>query len=105
MAQFDKLTIQNLILLSRIECTEEQKEALLKDLKKIIEYFEQLNEINTDNVAPCDHVLAGIYNVMRDDEVGKSMPRELFLSNVPAHIGGMIKVPPVLKQNGESKKS
>lgn len=98
MAQFDKETIQNLILLSRIECTEEQQEALLQDLKKIIEYFEQLNEIDTDNVAPCDHVLAGINNVTREDIVGSSMPREMFLSNAPSHIGGMIKVPTVIKQ-------
>lgn len=99
MAQFDKDTIQNLILLSRIECTEEQKEALLKDLKKIIEYFEQLNEINTDNVPPCDHVLADIFNVTREDLVGPTMPRKLFLDNAPSHTGGMIKVPTVIKQN------
>lgn len=99
MVQFDKDTIQNLILLSRIECTEEQKEALLHDLKRIIEYFEQLNEINTDNVLPCDHVLADIFNVMREDAIGPTMPREKFLANAPTHIGGMIKVPTVIKQN------
>lgn len=99
MVQFDKDTIQNLILLSRIECTEEQKEALLGDLKKIIAYFEQLNEINTDNVPPCDHVLADINNVMREDTVGPTLPREMFLANAPSHIGGMIKVPTVIKQN------
>ncbi len=99
MVQFDKDTVEKLFLLSRIECTPEQEEALLKDLYKIIEYFEQLNEINTDNVPPCDHVLAEIYNVFREDEVGSVMPRELFLSNAPSQIGGMIKVPTVIKQN------
>lgn len=99
MANFDKETIQDLILLSHIECTEEQKKALLADLKKIIDYFEQLNEINTDHIPACDHVLADMYNVMREDEVGTSLPRELFLSNAPSHIGGMIKVPPVIKTN------
>jgi aspartyl-tRNA(Asn)/glutamyl-tRNA(Gln) amidotransferase subunit C len=99
MVQFDKDTIEKLFLLSRIECTEEQEEALLKDLKKIIEYFEQLNEINTANVPPCDHVLADIQNVFREDEVGSSMPIELFLANAPDHIGGLIKVPTVIKQN------
>ena len=97
--KFDHDTIQNLILLSRIACTEEQKESLLKDLKKIIDYFEQLNEINTDDIPPCDHVLADIYNVEREDRVGPTLPRDLFLSNAPSHIGGMIKVPTVIKQN------
>lgn len=99
MAKFDKETIQNLILLSRIECTEEQKESLLKDLQKIIAYFEQLDEIDTTNVPPCDHVLAGINNVMRDDEVGPTLPRDLFLSNAASQIGGLIKVPTIIKQN------
>jgi aspartyl-tRNA(Asn)/glutamyl-tRNA(Gln) amidotransferase subunit C len=97
MARFDKETVQDLMRLSRIEYTEEQQEALLHDLKKIIEYFEQLTEINTDNVPPCDHVLADIFNVTREDAAGSSMPREDFLSNAPSHIGGMIKVPTVIK--------
>lgn len=103
MARFDQETIQNLIALSRIECTEEQKNALLGDLKKIIEYFEQLNEIDTDNVPPCNHVLAEMHNVMREDEVKGILPRDLFLSNAPDKIGGMIKVPTVIKQNESSR--
>ncbi|MBS4165620.1 Aspartyl/glutamyl-tRNA(Asn/Gln) amidotransferase subunit C [Neochlamydia sp. AcF65] len=99
MAHIDKDTIQNLMALSRIECSEEQKEVLLNNLKKIIGYFEQLNEINTDDVPPCDHVLADMCNVMREDVPGPTLPREKFLSNAPAHIGGMIKVPTVIKQN------
>lgn len=99
MVKFDKETIKNLVILSRIECTDEQQEALLKDLKKVINYFEQLNEVETTDVPPCDHVLAGIYNVMREDEIGSVMPRDVFLSNAPAHIGGMIKVPTVIKNN------
>lgn len=99
MAKFDKETVKNLMLLSRIECTDAQQDALLNDLKKVIEYFEQLNEINTENVPPCDHVLADIYNVTREDVVGEILPREDFLSNAPAQIGGMIKVPTIIKQN------
>ena len=99
MEKFDKETIQNLILLSRIECTEEQKEALLNNLKKIINYFEQLSEIDTENVPPCDHVIADMSNVMRDDVVGTTLSRDVFLSNAPSQIGGMIKVPTIIKQN------
>lgn len=99
MTQFDDKTIHNLFLLSRIECTKDQEESLVKDLKKIIEYFEQLQEINTDNVIPCNHVLAEVNNVTREDTVGQIMPRDLFLSNVPSQIGGMVKVPTIIKQN------
>ena len=98
MTQLNKNVIKNLIQLSRIDCTEEEQQALLNDLQKILTYMDQLNEIDTTNVQPCNHVLAEITNVMRDDLVANVMPREVFLSNAPAQVGGMIKVPPVLKQ-------
>lgn len=98
MAELDKKTIQALSELSRIECSEAEQEALLKDLQKILDYVDQLQEIDTSQVAPCNHVLEGMVNVAREDEVGLTMPREDFLSNVPSHTGGMVRVPPVFKQ-------
>lgn len=97
MSQLDKESIKALIGLCRINCTEQEQEALLADLKKILIYIDQLNEVATDNVAPCNQVIAGMTNVMRSDEVGQTLPRELFLENAPSQIGGMIRVPPVLK--------
>lgn len=99
MAHLNKKTIEQLTKLSRIGCTEEEQERILLDLGKILAYVEQLHEVNTDNVAPCSHVLEGMYNVMRDDVVGPTMPREVFLANAPSHTGGLVRVPPVIKQN------
>lgn len=99
MAQVDKKTVEKLTKLSRIRCTEKEQESLLKDLKKILNYIEQLQEIDTENVPPCSHVLADMVNVNREDIVGPTMSRDLFLENAPSHIGGMIRVPPVLKSN------
>ena len=98
MADIKKETIKNLTLLSRIACTEEEQEALLQDLGKILKYFEQLEEIDTSKVPPCNHVLEGMSNVMREDVVGKTLSREEFLKNAPSHVGGLIRVPPVKKQ-------
>lgn len=97
MATLDKKAIKTLTTLSRISCSEEEQEALLADLQKIVKYIEQLDEIDTSNVRACNHVLEGMSNVTREDQVGETMPRELFLDNAPAQIGGMIRVPPVIK--------
>lgn len=97
MAQLDKQAIAKLTKLSRIDCSEEEQEALLKDLKKILNYVEQLQEVDTENVPPCNHVLADMFNVTREDEIGSTLSREEFLSNAAAHVGGLIRVPPVLK--------
>jgi aspartyl-tRNA(Asn)/glutamyl-tRNA(Gln) amidotransferase subunit C len=97
MADLNKKTIEELSKLSRIGCTEEEQEAILEDLKKILNYVEQLREIDTEHVPPCNHVLDDIVNVTRDDVVGEILKREEFLANAPSHIGGMVRVPPVLK--------
>ena len=99
MAKLTKESIKNLVKLSRIECTEEEQDALLLDLEKILELFNQLDEIDTENVSPCNQVIEGMANVMREDTVGDIMPREVFLSNAPSQIGGMIRVPPVIKSS------
>lgn len=102
MAQLDKETIQKLTRLCRIDCTEEEQEALLKDLRKILDYIEQLQEIDTSNIPPCNHVLEGMCNVMREDRIGPVLDREEFLGNAPSHIGGMIRVPPIMKQKPDT---
>lgn len=99
MAQLDKKTIETLTKLSRIGCSDDEQEKLLSDLKKILNYIDLLQEINTENVPTCNHVLEGVTNVMREDEVGSTMPREAFLANAPSHVGGMIRVPPVIKSS------
>lgn len=99
MADLDKETVKKLTRLCRIECSEEEQEALLVDLKKIVKYMELLQKIDTENVVPCNHVLEEITNVFREDLIGQTLSREAFLANSPAQIGGMIRVPPVIKQS------
>ena len=99
MAKIDRKTIQNLTKLCRIECTEAEQESLTQDLQNILQYIELLQELDTENVKPCDHVLEGIVNVTREDAVGETLPREAFLANAPSQVGGMIRVPTVIKQN------
>lgn len=97
MANLDKETIKKLTRLCRIDCTEEEQDALLIDLKKILEYIEQLQEIDTENVPPCNQVLDNMANVTREDVVGQTLDRDFFLANAPSHTAGMVRVPPVMK--------
>jgi aspartyl-tRNA(Asn)/glutamyl-tRNA(Gln) amidotransferase subunit C len=97
MATINKETIATLTRLSRIKCTEKEQAELLSNLNQMLDYFELLNEIDTHDVPVCNHVLEQVCNVMREDLVGETMPRELFLANAPSQIGGMIRVPPVIK--------
>lgn len=97
MATLDRETINKLSKLCRIECSEEEQVAILQDLQKILNYIEQLQQIDTTDVPPCHQVLADMANVMREDTVGGLLDPELFLANAPSHIGRLIRVPPVIK--------
>ena len=98
MANFDHQTLEHLKKLCRIEFTEEETQDILSSLSRILDYIASLNEVNTENVKTCRYVLRGMCrNQMREDEIKDLLPREKFLANAPEQIGGMIRVPPVLK--------
>lgn len=97
MPNIDKETIKNLTELCRIDCKEDEQLSLMNDLQKILNLVSQLDEVDTEHVKPCNHVLDDMVNVEREDLVKDVMPREVFLNNAPSHTGGMIKVPPVMK--------
>ncbi|MGE5196704.1 MAG: Asp-tRNA(Asn)/Glu-tRNA(Gln) amidotransferase subunit GatC [Anaerolineae bacterium] len=97
MSDIDDEMLEQLMRLSRIRSTEEEKKKLRQGLQNIIASFEQLREIDTEGVPPCHHVLATFANAMREDEVGPLLSREDFLANAPSHVGGMIRVPPIMK--------
>ena len=99
MSKLNKESARQLSRLCHIDCGEEELDGLLQDLEKILQYIELLDEIDTTDAAPCNHIIEGMANVMREDIVGAVLDRDTFLTNAPSHIGGMIRVPPVIKQN------
>jgi aspartyl-tRNA(Asn)/glutamyl-tRNA(Gln) amidotransferase subunit C len=83
--------------LCRISCSESEKTTFLTSLESVLRYVETLNEIPTEGVPPCHTVLETLSNVMREDQPEIALSQEEFLSNAPAHTGGMVRVPNVLK--------
>ncbi|MDB2613867.1 Asp-tRNA(Asn)/Glu-tRNA(Gln) amidotransferase subunit GatC [Chlamydiales bacterium] len=99
MTELDEDTLHYLTELCHIGCSKEEEESLLNDLQKILDFIETLDAIDTSNVEPTFHIFPEIVNVMREDEIGETMKREVFLDNAPSHVAGMIRVPPVLSQS------
>jgi aspartyl-tRNA(Asn)/glutamyl-tRNA(Gln) amidotransferase subunit C len=98
MAELDREAIKKLAQLSRIRCTEEESERLLKDLRKIVDYVQMLERLETADTPVCSYVLEEVVNVLREDSCGPTLGRDEFLANSPSHVGGMVRVPPVLKE-------
>ena len=96
MSDLNDSTIDYLAKLCRIACTDDEKKTLMHDLKKVLDHIDNLKEVDTDNVPACNHVLESHLHMMREDDVGEILPRDEFLENSPDHVGGMIKVPPMI---------
>ena len=79
--------------LSRIGLKESEKEKILGDLKTILAYFEDLKNVETENVEPTYTIFADLETPQRDDLVGETLPRDQFLKNAPSSLGGMITIP------------
>jgi len=82
-------------LLGRLELTPEELDRMTTQLAGIVQYVEQLGELNTDQVEPMAHALE-ISNVFAADVVIPSLPREAALANAPHQDGEFYLVPAVL---------
>ncbi len=87
--------VEKVALLSRLKLTASELETMTTQLGRIVEYVEQLSEINTDNVAPMDHAM-DITNVFRDDQPTAGLDREEALANAPKRDDECYRVPAVL---------
>jgi aspartyl-tRNA(Asn)/glutamyl-tRNA(Gln) amidotransferase subunit C len=91
----DTKTVKHVAQLVRLGISEEEAQKFSGQFSSIIEYFNMLNEVDTENVIPASDV-ANAENVLREDEVKPSMDRDEFLKNAPQSERGYIKVPTVL---------
>jgi len=81
--------------LSRIELTDEQADALGRQLGNILGYFDKLQELDTTDVAPMAHAVE-LRNVFGEDVVRPSLSPAQALANAPQRDGDFFKVPKVI---------
>lgn len=103
MSLADEADVDHLAKLCRIKLKVEQKKKFETNLKKVLDYMDFLNEVDTEGVTPCTHVLETMENVSGDDIPRKEpFDKETFFKNAPDQVGGMIKVPPVIQFEEEN---
>jgi aspartyl-tRNA(Asn)/glutamyl-tRNA(Gln) amidotransferase subunit C len=73
--KMDKNDILRVAELARLELTDEEKAEFSRQLSDIISYVEKINELNTENVDPTDHIV-DLKNVLRDDAVTESIEKK-----------------------------
>lgn len=79
----NKETAEYVAELSRLKIKDEEIENVCKELSSILNYMDEINAtINTDSVETNEWELT---NVMREDTVEQSFPRDELLENAPEH--------------------
>lgn len=78
--------------LAKLKLSDDEKKMFTTQLGEIINYFQQLNELDTSNVIPAFKAIKG-ENVFREDKIEKGIEIHDALKNAPDVEGNLFKVP------------
>lgn len=88
--------VRHLAQLSNLQLSDEEIEHLGGDLSNILNYIDQLSELDTTGVEPTYQV-TGLENIWRDDEIETGyVDRDALLALAPERTEDSVKVPKVL---------
>lgn len=90
--------VQSIADLAALELTDRERTRMEKDLNSILEYIDQLSELDTTAVEPMTQVSAQSIELLRDDELRPSLPRESAVANAPRSDGVFFRVPKVIER-------
>ena len=96
MNKISKEQVKKVSELAKIELNEEEIDNHSSQLEKILEYIDQLEKIDTENI-PCTTRAIEVINVLRDDHKKIFKNRDDILDQAPSREDDFFKVPKILK--------
>ncbi|NLQ07200.1 Asp-tRNA(Asn)/Glu-tRNA(Gln) amidotransferase subunit GatC [Cylindrospermopsis raciborskii LB2897] len=91
----DREQVRKVANLARLELTPKEEEQFTLQLGSILEYVEQLGELDVSNVPPTTRAI-DLSNVTREDKLQPYLDREAILRSAPEQEGDFFKVPKIL---------
>jgi aspartyl-tRNA(Asn)/glutamyl-tRNA(Gln) amidotransferase subunit C len=91
----DQELVKKVAHLARLELPEAEVAQLTTQLGSIIDYFEQLAELDVSNVQPTTRAI-DVSNITRPDQLQTSVKRESMLAIAPDQDGDFFRVPKIL---------
>lgn len=90
--------VDRIAKLAKLEFEKGAKEDIIKDLNRIIQFVEKLNELDTANVEPLVY-MSDERNVLRKDTVKQEITQQQALKNAPQKDSDYFKAPKVIDNN------
>lgn len=101
-AKVSRGDVERVAELAHMQLTSEETESMVHDLNAILDYVAQLNELNTDAVAPLAQISdlkgAGGPAELRKDAIDPSIDRSVVMAEAPESDGVFFKVPKVIER-------
>lgn len=89
-------TIDYVGILAKLDLSEEEKNQAKKDMGRMLDYIDKLNELDTSCAEPMSHVFS-VENVFRDDVITNGDIRDEVLQNAPEKKEGAFVVPKTIE--------
>jgi aspartyl-tRNA(Asn)/glutamyl-tRNA(Gln) amidotransferase subunit C len=93
--KLERQQVEHIAELARLELDGEELTLYQEQLSAILDYFDQLQAVDTDRISPTASVLS-LQGVMREDAAESPMGRDEILANAPQDEDGCFEVPAVL---------
>lgn len=91
----DRDQVQKVAHLARLELTVDEETQFTSQLSSILEYFQQLSELDTSKVEPTTRAI-DVSNVSRADQLQPHQDRDSILECAPDRDGEFFKVPQIM---------
>ena len=92
----DNKTVETISYLARLKLDKDKKEKITKDLESIINFVAELQDLNTEDIAPLANPLEKVAP-KREDSVTSKSRKGAFLSNSPESDQDYFIVPKVVE--------
>jgi aspartyl-tRNA(Asn)/glutamyl-tRNA(Gln) amidotransferase subunit C len=93
--KIDHDIVDKLADLAKLEFDKEGKDAIVKDLSRILTFIEKLNALDTENIVPLIYMNDEVNN-LREDEMKNDISQSEALKNAPGHDSDYFKMPKVI---------
>ncbi|AKG20393.1 Asp-tRNA(Asn)/Glu-tRNA(Gln) amidotransferase subunit GatC [Calothrix sp. 336/3] len=91
----DREQVKKVAHLARLQLTSQEEEQFTTQLVSILDYVEQMNELDVSNVEPTTRAI-DVSNITRRDDLKPYPEREAILQSAPEQEGEFFKVPKIL---------
>jgi aspartyl-tRNA(Asn)/glutamyl-tRNA(Gln) amidotransferase subunit C len=87
--------VEHIAWLAKIELSQDEKNLFTEQLNTILEYFEMINDVDTENIQPTIQVVERL-STLREDRVEPSLSMEEALSNATLRERKFFKAPKII---------